>query len=180
MDLQIMFGVGGEHDLSERELPHLAGWRDSRPVRVGNGAWRQRQLDVYGELLAAARPAGRTSSATSTRDTRSSSSAAADAAAARWRDTDQGIWEVRGEPRRFPVLQGDVLGRRWTGPSRWPASLGAQDRVPGWTAAREEIRAAMLAQGWNEKAGAFTQSFGSEDLDASNLMMAIVGFLPAD
>src|SRR5690349_9680765 len=53
-DLQIMFGIGGERDLSERELPHLAGWRDSRPVRVGNGAWRQRQLDVYGELLGAA------------------------------------------------------------------------------------------------------------------------------
>ena len=52
--LQIMFGIGGERDLSERELPHLAGWRDSRPVRVGNGAWRQRQLDVYGELLGAA------------------------------------------------------------------------------------------------------------------------------
>ena len=53
-DLQIMFGVGGEHDLTERELPHLAGWRDSRPVRVGNGAWDQRQIDVYGELLGAA------------------------------------------------------------------------------------------------------------------------------
>ena len=49
LDLQIMFGIGGERDLSERELPHLAGWRDSRPVRVGNGAWTQRQLDVYGE-----------------------------------------------------------------------------------------------------------------------------------
>jgi hypothetical protein len=54
LDLQIMFGIGGEHDLSERELPHLAGWRDSRPVRVGNGAWNQRQLDVYGELLGVA------------------------------------------------------------------------------------------------------------------------------
>src|SRR5207253_3348213 len=53
-ELQIMFGVGGEHDLTERELPHLSGWRDSRPVRVGNGAWNQRQLDVYGELLDAA------------------------------------------------------------------------------------------------------------------------------
>src|SRR6266536_3520844 len=54
LDLQIMFGIGGERDLTERELPHLAGWRDSRPVRVGNGAWNQRQLDVYGELLGAA------------------------------------------------------------------------------------------------------------------------------
>src|SRR5262249_44116466 len=54
LDLQIMFGIGGERDLSERELPHLAGWRGSRPVRVGNGAWTQRQLDVYGELLGAA------------------------------------------------------------------------------------------------------------------------------
>ena len=104
-----MFGIGGERDLSERELPHLAGWRGSQPVRVGNGAWRQRQLDVYGELLGAAQrlvdQLGELDPVVQWFLT-----AAADSAASRWRENDQGIWEVRGEPRAFPVLQADVLG----------------------------------------------------------------------
>jgi GH15 family glucan-1,4-alpha-glucosidase len=99
-DLQIMFGIGGERDLSERELPYLAGWRDSRPVQVGNGAWRQRQLDVYGELLGAAQllvdQLGELDPVT-----RQFLTAAADTAASRWREKDQGIWEIRGEPRDF-------------------------------------------------------------------------------
>ena len=99
-DLQIMFGIGGERDLTERELPHLAGWRDSRPVRVGNGAWTQRQLDVYGELLSAAQ---RLVDQLGELDpvTRQFLAAAADTAASRWREKDQGIWEIRGEPRDF-------------------------------------------------------------------------------
>ena len=112
-DLQIMFGVGGEHDLSERELPHLAGWRGSRPVRVGNGAWNQRQIDVYGELLGAAAPARRPSSTRTTRVPtawRQFLVACADAAARRWREKDQGIWEVRGGPP-LPLLEAHVLGR---------------------------------------------------------------------
>ena len=100
MDLQIMFGIGGERDLSERELPHLAGWRDSRPVRVGNGAWSQRQLDVYGELLGAAE---RLVQQLGELDpvTQQFLAAAADTAASRWNEKDQGIWEIRGEPRDF-------------------------------------------------------------------------------
>jgi GH15 family glucan-1,4-alpha-glucosidase len=98
--LQIMFGVGGEHDLIERELPHLSGWRESRPVRVGNGAWNQQQIDVYGELLSAAcRLADQLSNID--RDMRDFLVALADTAAVRWRETDQGISEVRGEPRHF-------------------------------------------------------------------------------
>ena len=99
-DLQIMFGIGGERDLSERELPHLAGWRDSRPVRVGNGAWNQRQLDVYGELLGAAQ---RLVDQLGELDpvTQQFLAAAADTAASRWKEKDQGIWEIRGEPRDF-------------------------------------------------------------------------------
>src|SRR5207245_10128343 len=99
-DLQIMFGIGGERDLSERELPHLAGWRDSRPVRVGNGAWNQRQLDVYGEMLGAAQ---RLVEQLGVLDpvTQQFLAAAADTAAARWQEHDQGIWEVRGDPRDF-------------------------------------------------------------------------------
>ena len=98
--LQIMFGVAGEHDLSERTLGHLRGWRDSRPVRVGNGAWDQRQVDVYGELLgAAARLADQLDDVDE--ETRRFLAACADTAAVRWRDRDQGIWEVRGEPQHF-------------------------------------------------------------------------------
>jgi alpha,alpha-trehalase len=177
-ELQIMFGVGGELDLSERELPHLAGWRGSRPVRVGNGAWLQRQLDVYGELLSAAM---RLADQLGEMDpaTRQFLTAAADTAARRWRAKDQGIWEIRGEPRDF--LYSKLMC--------WVALdcavslariLGAEDRVPGWETARDEVRTAILERGWNERAGAFTQAFGSQDLDASSLMLAVTGFLPAD
>ena len=177
-DLQIMFGIGGEQDLSERELPHLAGWRGSRPVRVGNGAWLQRQLDVYGELLGAAQ---RLVDQLGDLDpvTRQFLTAAADTAAARWRQQDQGIWEIRGEPRDF--LYSKLMC--WVAVDcaiSLAGHLGAEDRVADWEAARDEIRAAILTRGWNERTGAFTQAFGSEDLDASNLMLAITGFLPAD
>ena len=177
-DLQIMFGVGGEHDLTERELPHLSGWRNSAPVRIGNGAWNQRQLDVYGELLDAAyrlpdqldelTPAGRRFMAD-----------LADTAAKRWTEKDQGIWEVRGEPRDF--LYSKLMC--WVAVDRaiqLADRLGANERVDDWKACREVIAEAILTKGWNERAGAFTQSFGSEDLDASNLMMPIVGFIAAD
>ena len=177
-DLQIMFGIGGERDLTERELPHLTGWRDSAPVRVGNGAWSQRQLDVYGELLDAASrlpdQLGRLEA-----PTKQFLADLADTAAARWQEQDQGIWEIRGEPRDF--LYSKLMC--WVALDRaigLADQLDAQERVDGWKHTREEIAAAILARGWNDDAGAFTQSFGSEDLDASNLMMPIVGFLPAD
>jgi alpha,alpha-trehalase len=98
--LQIMFGVGGEHDLTERELHHLPGWKDSRPVRVGNAAWNQRQIDVYGELLDAA---ARLSEHIDTidEDTRRFLIACAEAAASSWTEKDRGIWEVRGDPQHF-------------------------------------------------------------------------------
>jgi alpha,alpha-trehalase len=177
-DLQIMFGVGGEHDLSERELPHLAGWRDSRPVRVGNGAWDQRQLDVYGELLSAAQ---RLADQLGELDviTQQFLAGAADTAGRRWQEKDQGIWEIRGEPRDF--LYSKLMC--WAALDRAIAlapRLGAGDRTGAWTLARDEIRAAILERGWNDQAGAFTQAFGSEDLDASTLMLAITGFLPGD
>jgi GH15 family glucan-1,4-alpha-glucosidase len=177
-DLQIVFGVGGEHDLSERELAHLDGWRHSRPVRVGNGAWTQRQLDVYGELLGAAQrlveQLGRLDA-----PTRSFLVEAADTAAARWREKDQGIWEVRGPPRDFvysKLMCWMALDRAIALADR----LDATDRVDKWTATRDQIRAAILERGWSERAGAFTQTFGGDDLDASNLMLAITGFLPGD
>ena len=177
-DLQIMFGVGGEHDLSERELRHLVGWRASRPVRVGNGAWAQRQLDVYGELLDAAQ---RLADQLGELDpvTQQFLAAAADMAASRWKEKDQGIWEIRGAPRNF--LYSKLMC--WVALDRAIALaplLGAENRTKAWAAVRDQIRAAILERGWNDQAGAFTQAFGSEDLDASSLMLAITGFLPGD
>ncbi|WP_239123888.1 glycoside hydrolase family 15 protein [Rhizocola hellebori] len=176
--LQIMFGVGGEHDLSERTLPHLAGWRDSRPVRVGNGAWVQQQIDVYGELLGAAhRLADQITEVDD--ETLAFLTALAESAAQRWREPDQGIWEVRGEPRHFlysKVMCWMALDRA----IKLAGALRAGHRVDAWRQIRDEIWQTVISEGWNDKAGAFTQYYGSSDLDAANLMMPIVGFLPAD
>ncbi|MDP9242652.1 MAG: glycoside hydrolase family 15 protein, partial [Actinomycetota bacterium] len=164
--------------LSERTLPHLRGWRDSAPVRVGNGAWNQRQLDVYGELLGAAH---RLIDATEELDPTSLGFLVdvADMAAARWKEIDEGIWEVRGGQREFlysKVMCWAALDRAIELADR----LGASDRVERWTATRDEIRDAILTRGWSEKAKAFAQAFDTDALDGSVLMMPIVGFLPAD
>src|SRR5215212_12088969 len=92
--LQIMYGIGGEHDLAERELPHLRGWRDSRPVRVGNGAWSQTQLDVYGELLDALH-VYREQLGELHPEIQEFAAQLADSAAARWDEKDAGMWEMR-------------------------------------------------------------------------------------
>jgi GH15 family glucan-1,4-alpha-glucosidase len=159
-------------------LEHLAGYRDSRPVRVGNGAWNQTQLDVYGELLDAAsllaEQVGVFDAVTA-----AFLVAVADAAAARWEETDQGIWEVRGGARHFvysKLMCWVALDRAITLAGR----LGAEDRVAGWGQVRDQIRVAIETRGWSEQAQAFAQSFDSDDLDASNLMLCIVGFLPRD
>lgn len=177
-DLQIMFGIGGEHDLTERELPHLGGWRGSRPVRIGNGAWDQRQLDVYGELLGAAYRL-REYVAAFDPLSRQLLAELADTAAKRWVEKDQGIWEVRGPPRHYlysKLMCWVALDRA----IRMAEILGAEDRAERWSRVCEEIRKAILGRGWSERAGAFTQAFGGDELDASNLMMPIVGFLPGD
>ena len=176
--LQIMFGVGGERDLTERTLSHLRGWRGSRPVRVGNGAWNQRQIDVYGELWSAAFRLVELLGDIDD-DTRRFLGACADAAAHHWVEKDRGIWEVRGDPQHFlysKVMCWAALDRAVTMCDR----LGVAGRVDSWTRTRDEIHAAVLREGWSDEAGAFTQYFGSHDLDASNLMIPIVGFLPAD
>ncbi|MBA2272863.1 MAG: glycoside hydrolase family 15 protein [Actinobacteria bacterium] len=177
-DLQIMFGIGGERDLSERELPHLSGWRNSRPVRVGNGAWNQRQLDVYGELLNAAY---RLSDQLSGLDPTTAAFLVdvAEAAATRWEQTDQGLWEQRGEPQHF--VYSKLMC--WVALDRaiyLADQLGGNDRVDRWERIREEIKEAILERGWSDEAQAFTQAFGSDDLDAANLMMPIMGFIAAD
>jgi len=177
-DLQIMFGIRGEHDLSERTLPHLNGWRNSRPVRIGNGAWNQRQLDVYGELMGAVYLFKDHLSALD-QTTRDFLVSAVDAAASRWTAKDQGIWEIRGEPRHF--LYSKLMC--WVALDRGillADVLQAQDKIEAWTQVRSEIRKSILARGWSNKANSFAQAFDSDELDASSLMISIVGFLPAD
>jgi alpha,alpha-trehalase len=175
--LQIMFGVGGEHDLTERELHHLPGWRDSRPVRVGNGAWNQRQIDVYGELLDSAAQLSAHID-TIDDDTRRFLIACAETAATSWTQQDHGIWEIRGESQHF--VYSKVMC--WVALDRAIALadlLHASDRVDSWKQQQDQIWETVVRDAWSDEAGAFTQSIGSTALDAANLMMAIDGFLPA-
>jgi alpha,alpha-trehalase len=175
--LQIMYGIAGEHDLTERELPHLRGWRDSAPVRVGNGAWGQTQLDVYGELL---------NSLYLYRDQlgelhpeiQAFVADLANTAARRWREKGAGMWEMRGEPRHHvssKVLCWVALDRA----IRLAPQLGDQANVERWTGERGEIREAILTRGWSEARQAYAQSFESDELDAAQLLMPIFDFLPA-
>ncbi len=175
--LQIMYGIRGEHDLSERELPHLRGWRDSRPVRVGNGAWNQTQLDVYGELLNALHLYHERLGELHP-EIQAFVADLADTAARRWREKDAGIWEMRGEPRHH--LSSKVLC--WTALDRavkLAPVLGEHAKADEWALERDRIREAILTRGWSEAKQAYAQSFDSDDLDAAALLMAIYGFLPA-
>jgi len=178
VDLQVMYGIGGERDLSERPLPHLSGWRGSAPVRVGNDAWRQRQLDVYGELLDAAHQTVPHDSPLDA-PVRIFLRQCAEAAARRWADPDQGIWEGRGPARHF--LHSKLMC--WVALDRaidLAPALEAQDRVTHWQHVREQIRDTIEEQGYNTQAGAFTQALGSQRIDASALMIPLAGFLPGD
>jgi alpha,alpha-trehalase len=176
--LQIMYGIGGEHDLSERELDHLPGWRDSRPVRVGNGAWGQTQLDVYGELLDALwiyhEQLGELHP-----EIQQFVADLADAAAEGWQQRDAGMWEMRGDPQHH--LSSKVLC--WTALDR-AVKLGAMlgehgAKVDRWAAERDRVRDAVLERGWSEKRQAYAQAFDSDELDAAALLMPLVGCLPA-
>jgi GH15 family glucan-1,4-alpha-glucosidase len=176
--LQIMYGIDGRHDLSERVLPHLRGWRDSAPVRVGNGAWDQVQLDVYGELLNSLH-LYRERLGELHPEIQAFVADLADTAARRWKEKDSGIWEMRGDLRHH--LCSKVMC--WTALDRavkLAPSLGDHaGKADEWAAARDEIRAAVEERGWSERKQAFAQSFDSDELDAAALLMPIMGFLPA-
>ena len=175
--LQIMYGVGGEHDLSERVLSHLDGWRSSRPVRVGNGAWCQNQLDVFGELLNAIHLYRERLGALHPEIQRFVADLAT-AAASRWREPDAGMWEMRGEPAHHvssKVMCWVALDRA----VRMAPQLGGFARTGEWARERDRIREAVLERGWSDAKGAFAQAFDSDELDAAALLMPLVGFLPA-
>ncbi len=175
--IQIMYGVEGERDLSEHVLEHLSGFHGSVPVRSGNAAWDQKQLDVLGEVLDAAyllrHQLGELSE-----PTRQLLVALANRAADGWRDPDAGMWEARDAQRHYvssKVMCWVALDRAVT-----LAPLLGQEADPDrWARARDEVRAAILQRGWSEQAEAFTGAFESDELDASVLILPLVGFLPA-
>ena len=175
-ELQIMYGVGGERLLPEVELDWLEGYRGSKPVRIGNGAYSQFQLDVFGELLDTVwiyrRNGGEIDDVFWEFLGR-----VAGAVIDRWREPDQGIWEIRGEPRQFTYSK--VMA--WVALDRVVriAELdGREGALDQWRANRDELRQLIEREGVDPESGAFVQSFGDGGkLDASSLMIPIVGFV---
>jgi GH15 family glucan-1,4-alpha-glucosidase len=176
--MQTMYGVAGERTLTERELPHLRGFEDSRPVRVGNAASEQFQLDIYGEVLDALH-VGRTHGLPSDPSSWALQRHLIAFVSAHWREPDQGIWEIRGPRRHFThskVLAWVAMDRA----VRAVAEFGLDGDARAWAATRDEIHAEVCAQAYHPGRQAFTQSYGATELDASVLMMPLVGFLPPD
>ncbi len=176
-DLQIMYGPSGERRLEEWEVPWLRGYEDSAPVRVGNEAAGQYQLDVYGEVMSALYEAsllGQTCDA-SAWGLQLELMKFLDSA---WAEPDEGIWEVRGPRRHF--THSKVMA--WVAADRavrMVEEFGHEGPVDSWRELRDRIHDQVCAEGYNANVGAFTQYYGSEELDASVLMIPLVGFLPA-
>jgi GH15 family glucan-1,4-alpha-glucosidase len=176
--IQVMYGVAGERRLDEHVLPWLPGYEGSHPVRIGNAASTQLQLDVYGELVDAMYQAWRAGLPPG-RDGWSLQRSLLNWLDCNWERPDEGIWEVRGERRSF--THSNVMA--WVAMDRAIKAVenfGAEGPVDRWRATRQKIFDDVCKKAWNEKVGAFTQSYGSEDLDAALLMMPLVGFLPAN
>ncbi|RGC67349.1 Trehalase [Micromonospora sp. MW-13] len=174
----IMYGVEGERDLTEHPLDRLAGYADSQPVFVGNDAWRQRQTDVLGEVLDAAWLMRHYLDPMDP-EVHQLLRALADQAVADWHLPDAGMWEARDAERHYVSSKVQC----WTALDRavrFGPRLGDPADLARWAAARDEVRAAVLDRGWNDRLGAYTGAFGSDELDASVLIMPLVGFLPAD
>lgn len=172
--LQIMFGIGGERQLVETELDHLAGHRGSTPVRIGNGAYSQIQLDTYGQILEAAFLYGKVGG-TYTSEQWRWLRALANVACARWRDPDQGIWEIRDEPRHFTHSKLNC----WVAIDRAlriANANGFDAPAERWMREREAIREWLMTQAAPD--GWFQQAAGFPVPDAATLLIPALGFLP--
>jgi GH15 family glucan-1,4-alpha-glucosidase len=177
-ELQIMYGIGGERDLTERTIDHLSGYRNSRPVRVGNGAWNQRQNDVWGMLLDAVDTHLRLGAGDLVKPVWDGVASLVDTAVARAGEPDQGIWEIRGEPEHFTASK--VLC--WVAMDRGADLARARhddDRSATWQQAADALREEILEKGVDSR-GRFRQHYGNDELDASLLLIPILGFLPPD
>jgi GH15 family glucan-1,4-alpha-glucosidase len=177
-ELQIMYGIDGRKDLTEETLDHLSGWRNSRPVRVGNGAWDQRQNDVWGMLLDAVDIHLRQGASQIVHPVWEGLAHLVDTAIAHSGEPDQGIWEIRGDPEHFTASK--VLC--WVAMDRG-ADLAQfrqdTDRAERWRKAADELKAEILAKGVDDR-GRFRQHYANDELDASLLLIPILGFLPPD
>ncbi|HEX4406413.1 MAG TPA: glycoside hydrolase family 15 protein [Polyangia bacterium] len=177
-DLQIMYGVQGERRLPEYEAPWLAGFADSKPVRIGNAAHDQLQLDVFGELEDALFQARRLGIAPDEWAWSLEKNLLA-VLARRWKDPDHGIWEVRGPLRHF--VHSKVMA--WVAFDRAIKSVerfGLDGPVDEWRARRDEIHAEVCARGYDARRKNFTRSYEEQGVDASLLLLPLVGFLPID
>ena len=177
-DVQIMYGLGGERRLEERVLEWLPGYEGSPPVRTGNAASAQLQLDVYGEVMDALYQT-RVHGAAPDDDVWSLQRKLLDWLEEGWRLEDSGIWEVRGPTRHFThskVMAWVAFDRG----VRIVEEFGRNGPVDRWRAIRDEIHAEVIERGWSDKRKAFAQYYGSDELDASALVIPLVGFLPAD
>jgi GH15 family glucan-1,4-alpha-glucosidase len=174
--VQIMYGVAGERLLPEWELGWLPGYERSRPVRVGNAAHAQLQLDVYGEVMDAmyqARLAGLKDS----REAWALQSALVEQVSRMWCEPDSGIWEIRGPPQHF--THSKIMA--WVALDRAVKSveqLGLDGPVERWRTTRQLIHDDVCARGFNARLGCFVQAYDSDLVDASLLLLALVGFLP--
>ncbi len=177
--LQIMYGIDGRHELTEETLDHLDGYAGSKPVRVGNGAWDQLQLDIYGELLDSVYLFNKHGTPISY-DFWVQLRRLINWIADNWERTDESVWEVRGGQRHFTYSK--LMA--WVALDRG-IRLAEKRSFPSdrerWIETRDTIFERIMAEGWSDSRQAFVQSFGSESLDASNLMMPLVFFVsPGD
>ena len=176
--MQIMYGVAGERRLAEYELPWLSGYEGSKPVRVGNAASDQRQLDVYGEVLGAMYQARRLGMAHDTAGWQLERKLVEHLEQI-WSEPDEGIWEVRGGRRHF--VHSKVMA--WSAfdcAIRSVEEFGLEGPVEQWRGIRQAIHDQVCDKGFDRALNSFTQSYGSDALDASLLLLPLVGFLPAD
>ena len=177
-ELQIMYGIGGERDLTERTIDHLSGWRDSKPVRVGNGAWNQHQNDVWGMLIDAVDSHLHQGADQIIRPVWEGLAGFVDDAIKHAGDADQGIWEIRGEPQHF--TESAVMC--WVAAERGAdlaEERGDAERATRWQQAADAMKAEILDKGVDER-GRFRQAYENDELDASLLLLPIMGFLPPD
>ncbi len=176
--LQIMYGIDGTKDLTEHTLDHLTGYRYSKPVRVGNGAWDQHQNDVWGMILDAVDTHLRQGAAQIVNPVWEGIARLVDAAIEHAGEADQGIWEIRGDPQHFTASK--VLC--WVAMDRgadMAHTRNDHDRAEQWRKAADDLRAEILDRGVDER-GRFRQHYENEQLDASLLLIPILDFLPSD
>ncbi|KIF70474.1 glucoamylase [Streptomyces sp. AcH 505] len=178
-DLQIMYGLGGERRLPEMELPWLSGFAGSAPVRIGNEAVNQLQLDVYGEVMDSLHVA-RAAGIPTERHIWALQLSLLGFLESKWREPDEGLWEVRGPRRHF--VHSKVMA--WVAADRAVRTLESDPSLEGdvkrWRAMRDEVHREVCEKGFDPVRNTFTQSYGSAELDAATLLIPRVGFLPPD